>query len=46
MGITIKKIMEVDKKVDLKKAVEMAAWDHNINTNILGYDPMSLVTGK
>ena len=27
-------------------AVQMAAWTHNTNTNVLGYDPMSLVTGK
>jgi transposase InsO family protein len=44
--VTVKKIMEVDRKLTLKKAVEMAAWTHNTNTNILGYDPLSLVTGK
>jgi hypothetical protein len=42
----VKKIRDVDRKITLKKAVEMAAWTHNTNTNILGYDPLSLVTGK
>ena len=44
--MTVKKIREADKKIDLKKAVEMAAWTHNTNTSILGYNPMQLVTGK
>ena len=44
--ITVRKIMETDKKIGLAKAVAMAAWTHNTNTNVLGYDPMSLVTGK
>jgi hypothetical protein len=46
VDMTVKKIMEVDKKLTLQKAVEMAAWTHNTNTNVLGYDLMSLVTGK
>ena len=44
--VTVKKIRETDKKITLKKAIEMAAWTHNTNTSVLGYDPMSLVTGK
>jgi transposase InsO family protein len=46
MNITIKKMMEADKVIELKKAVEMEAWAHNTNVNILGYNPMSLVTAK
>ena len=42
----MRKIRESDKKIPLQKAVDMAAWTHNTNTNVLGYDPMSLVTGK
>ena len=42
----MRKIRETDKKITLQKAVHMVAWTHNTNTNILGYDPMSLVTGK
>ena len=44
--LTVRKVRETDKKITLQKAVDMAAWTHNTNTNILGYDPMSLVTGK
>ena len=44
--MTVRKIRESDKKISLQKAVDMAAWTHNTNTNVLGYDPMSLVTGK
>jgi hypothetical protein len=43
--VIVKKIMAMDK-ITLQKAVEMAAWTHNTNTNALGFDPMSLVTGK
>ena len=44
--VTVRKMMEVDKKMTLKTAVEMASWTHNTNTNVLGFDPLSLVTGK
>ena len=44
--VVVKKIMEVDKKISLEQAVEMAAWTHNTNMNCLGFDPLSLVTGK
>jgi hypothetical protein len=46
MDITVKKMMVVDKKISLQQAVDMAAWAHNTNLNIMGYDPMTLVTGK
>jgi hypothetical protein len=38
--------MASDKKISLQKAVEMAAWSHNMNTSILGFNPLQLVTGK
>jgi transposase InsO family protein len=44
--LTVRKMMDIDKKLSLQKAVEMASWTHNTNTNILGYCPMTLVTGK
>ena len=44
--ITVNKMMEADKKLSLQKAVKMAAWTHNTNVNVLGYNPMTLVTGK
>jgi hypothetical protein len=44
--VIVKKIMAADKKITLHKAVEMAAWTHNTNTSVMGFDPMSLVTGK
>jgi transposase InsO family protein len=43
---TVKKILEMDKKMPLQQAVNMACWTHNTNVNILGYAPMTLVTGK
>ena len=44
--IVVKKIMESDKKISLEQAVDMASWTHNTNVNRLGFDPMTLVTGK
>ena len=44
--VTVSKMLEADKKMDLKMAVNMSAWTHNTNVNILGYEPMRLVTGK
>ena len=44
--IVVRKVMETDKKLGLQKAVNLAAWTHNTNVNILGYEPMRLVTGK
>ena len=45
-NMMVRKIRESYKGISLQKAVDMAAWTHNTNTNVLGYDPMSLVTGK
>ena len=36
----------VKKKVSFQNIVNMAAWTHNTNVNVLGYAPMQLVTGK
>ena len=44
--IVVRKIMETYKKISLEQAVEMSSWTHNMNVNCLGFDPMSLVTGK
>ena len=38
--------MEVDDKLTLTEAINMASWTHNTNINVLGYDPLRLVTGK
>ena len=43
---TVRKVMETDKSVSLQEAVNMASWTHNTNVNVLGYDPLRLVTGK
>ena len=42
----VKKIMEEDRKISLEEAVEMASWTHNTNVNVLGFQPMQLMTGK
>ena len=42
----VKKMMESDKNLTLSSAVNLASWAHNTNVNVLGFDPMSLVTGK
>ena len=44
--IVVRKVMETDKKLSLQKSVDLAAWTHNTNINVLGYEPMRLVTGK
>ena len=44
--VVVKKIMEGEKKISLQEVVDMAAWTHNYNVNILGYTPLQLVTGK
>ena len=38
--------MEEDRKISLEEAVEMASWTHNTNVNILGFQPMQIMTGK
>ena len=40
------KIIEENKKISLQQAVNMAVWTHNTNINRLGFDPLTLVTGK
>ena len=42
--IVVKKLLE--EGVNLEKALDIAAWTHNPNVNRIGYDLMSLVTGK
>ena len=42
----VRKIMDEDKKVSLEEAVDMASWTHNTNVNVLGFQPLQLVTGK
>ena len=42
----VRKVLESNNKISLQKAVDLAAWTHNTNVNILGYEPMRLVTGK
>ena len=44
--IIVKKALEMDRTLSLQKAVDLASWTHNTNVNILGYEPMRLVTGK
>ena len=39
-------MLDEDKSLSLGTAVSLASWTHNTNVNVLGYDPMSLVTGK
>ena len=39
-------MMEADSTLTLSSAVSLASWAHNTNINVLGFDPMSLVTGK
>ena len=38
--------MEEEQKISLQEAVDMAAWTHNLNVNILGFTPLQLATGK
>ena len=38
--------MEEDEKIGLGEAVDMASWMHNTNVNVLGFQPMQLMTGK
>ena len=44
--VIVKKIMDEDKKVSLGEAVDMASWTHNTNVNVLGFQPLQLVTDK
>ena len=38
--------MDEDKKVGLGEAVDMVNWTHYTNVNVLGFQPLQLVTGK
>ena len=42
----VKKIIDEVKNVGLGEAVDMASWTHNPNVNVLGFQPLPLVTGK
>ena len=42
----VRKIREENRKLSFQNIVNMAAWTHNTNVNVLGYAPMQLVTGK
>ena len=44
--IVVRKVLDSNKKISLLKAVDLATWTHNTNVNVLGYEPMRLVTGK
>ena len=44
--VIVKKIIDEVKKVGLGEAVDMASWTHNPNVNVLGFQPLPLVTGK
>ena len=44
--VIVRKIIDEDKKVRLEEAVDMASWTQNINVNVLGFQPLQLVTGK
>merc|ERR1711895_209283 len=45
-NVIVKKIMEEDKKVGLREAVDLAIWTHNTNVNVKGFQPLQLMTGK
>ena len=38
--------MDEDKKVSLEETVYMTSWTHNTNVNVLGFQPLQLVTGQ
>ena len=44
--VIVKKIMQDENKISLEEAVKMASWTHNTNVNVLGFQPLQLVTGK
>merc|ERR1712115_667415 len=44
--VIVRKIIDEVKKVGLGEAVDMASWIHNPNVNVLGFQPLPLVTGK
>ena len=42
----VKKINDEVKKIGPGEAVDMASWVHNPIVNVLGFQPLPLVTGK
>jgi len=44
--VIVRKIMDEDKKIILEEAVDVASWTQNTNLNILGFQPLQLVTNK
>ena len=44
--VIVRKIMDEDKKIILEEAVDVASWTQNTNLNILGFQPLQLVTHK
>ena len=44
--VIVRKIMQDEKKIKLEEAVKIASWTHNTNVNVLGFQPLQLVTGK
>ena len=44
--VIVRKIMDEDKKVSLDEAVDMPSWTHNTNVNVLGFQPLQLISGK
>ena len=46
LDVIVKKLMKEEKKISLQESVDMAAWTHNSNVNVLGFTPLQLATGK
>ena len=44
--VIVRKVLDEDKKVGLGEAIDMASWTYNTNMNVLGFQPLQLVTGK
>ena len=44
--VIVRKIIEEDKKVGLREAVDMASWTHNTNVNVLGFQQLQFMTGN
>ncbi len=37
--VIVQKLIDEDKIIGLGEAVDMASWTHNINVNVLGFQP-------
>ena len=44
--VTVKKLMEENRKMSLQEAVDRASWTHNTNVSTTGVQPLMLMTGK